>query len=127
MNASIRALRNSFLVSAAADLLLSAAACATGPDPKPTAANPCPPWLEFPADKHSNVETAYLGCSNDANLKATVEDAADLQKGRALGPSNGAREAQTQDQYIAGQRKPLLSAGAQTPSIIFSGSDGGAK
>jgi hypothetical protein len=120
-----------YVVSFAARLALlaCATACTTAGRilPAPTAANPCPPWVEFPADRHSNQEAAYLGCSNDVNLRASVEDPRDLEGGRALGPGNGLRESLAVGQYESGQTKPLQSNGPPTPTIVFSGSQGGAQ
>jgi len=91
----------------------------------PTADRPCPAWVEFPADRYSNVETAYLGCSNDVNLRTTLEDARDLERGRPLGPANGSRESLTAGRYETGQAKPLPSTGSPTPTIVF-GANGAA-
>jgi hypothetical protein len=92
----------------------------------PTVERPCPPWVEFPADPYSNVEPAYLGCSNDINLRTTLEDARDRERGRALGPTNGNRESLAVGRYETGQTKPLPSNGSPTPTIVFSGSNGAA-
>jgi type IV pilus biogenesis protein CpaD/CtpE len=103
------------------------AACTTTalPPPEATAANPCPAWVEFPIDRHSNAETAYLGCSNDLNLRATLDDPADLQRGRALAPANGAHASIAVGEYQSGQLKPLPASEPQTPTIVL-GSGGGA-
>jgi type IV pilus biogenesis protein CpaD/CtpE len=94
---------------------------------EPSAANPCPAWVEFPTDRHSNAETMYLGCSNAVNLRATVEDAEDLQHGRALGSANGARESIAVGEYQNGQAKALSGNGPQAPTIVLGNSGEAAK
>ncbi|HXJ00515.1 MAG TPA: CpaD family pilus assembly lipoprotein [Micropepsaceae bacterium] len=93
----------------------------------PTADHPCPAWADFPADRYSNVETAYLGCSVGFNLKTMVDDPHDLESGRTLGPADGARESIAVGQYEAGQTKPLPATGSPTPTFVFSGSNGAAQ
>jgi len=90
----------------------------------PTAEHPCPPWVEFPADRNSNADSAYLGCSVDYNLKATLEDPRDYEHGRELGPASGARESLGVAQYQTGQVKPLQAAEPATPTIVLGGAGG---
>ena len=108
-------------------MLTALTACATPTliEATSTAEHPCPPWVEFPADRHSNAETLYLGCSIAANLRATVENPEDLQHGRALAPANGARASIGAGQYETGQVRPLPSGGPPTPTIVLSGGGGG--
>ena len=114
-------------IAAAIALLAGAAACATERSKAefPAAAMPCPPWLEFPADRYSDQDHTYFGCSNSVNLKTGLEDGRDLERGRDLGPASGARESIAAGQYESGQTKPLQSNGPPTPTIVFSGSNGG--
>lgn len=129
MRRAIRRVRHVWRLSAGLALLAMASGCSTPVTNTvfPTAERPCPAWVEFPTDRHSNEETAYLGCSVDANLKTTLEDRRDLERGRDLGPASGARESLAVGQYEAGQSKPLPSNGSPTPTIVLSGGNGAAQ
>lgn len=82
---------------------------------RPTAAMPCPQWVLFPADRHSNTDSPYLGCTNEVNLRAMVANPADLERGRPLGLADGAHEARAVDAYRLGTAKTLGASGVMTP------------
>ena len=102
-------------------ILIAQTACTTIAPPvaELSVPNSCPAWVEFPADRHSNAENPYLGCSNALNLRATVEDVEDLERGRALGPANGARASIAVGEYQSGLSKALPANGPQAPTIVF--------
>jgi pilus assembly protein CpaD len=110
--------------------VLALSGCATGPPPdrpKPTAAQPCPAWLAWPADDdHSNPEAISPGCVSAANLGAMLADPADLIRGRPLGPADGQRAAKAVEVYRAGQVKPFetssASGGTASAAPVASGS-----
>jgi type IV pilus biogenesis protein CpaD/CtpE len=114
-----RALKCARLAPAA--LLLVSAGCLdrSGVHLTPTAGWPCPPWVEFPADGHSNEDPAYLGCANAVNLEAMIDQSDDLQAGRPLGPASGERESLGVVLYNQGKIAPAKSAGSATPTIIM--------
>jgi type IV pilus biogenesis protein CpaD/CtpE len=89
--------------------LLAGAACTHESLPVPTAAQPCPPWVLFPPDYHSNADSPYLGCVVAANLRAMVANPADLERGRPLGPGNGERQTLAVEAYQQDKVKPLQS------------------
>ena len=108
---------------AAAILMLPAGASAA--DASPPAENTCAPWIEIPADRHSNAESPSLGCANTENLKNMVERPEDLEHGRTLGPANGSREATGMMRYEQGQVKPLSSENPPTPTLVLQGGNAG--
>ena len=92
-------------------IILALAGCAAAPH-APVAAGPCPAWVNYPADLHSNDGSAYLGCTNAANLAQMLDNKADLAKGRALAPANGAREAKAVQDYEEGKTKSSTGGGS---------------
>ena len=104
-------------------LLLSANGCAdrTLP-PGPTAAQPCPQWTEFPADPYSNRDSPYLGCTTAVNLRAMVENPADLVHGRRSGPADGEAAARAVQSYREGRTKLTQGSGGMVPSASMAGS-----
>ncbi len=96
------------------------------PPPAPTAEQPCPPWVKFPTDHHSNADSLYLGCANTANLRAMVADPADLEHGRPLGPADGNRETRAVETYQQGKVKAFGDSGPMAPSITMTTAGGGA-
>jgi type IV pilus biogenesis protein CpaD/CtpE len=101
--------------------LLTACADRSSVRVAPTAAMPCPPWVEFPADAHSNGDSPYLGCVNAVNLGNMLVDSTDLTRGRPLGPASGAREALGIDLYDKGKINAPKSSGGAAPTIIMPG------
>jgi len=89
----------------------------------PTAALPCPAWVEFPADGHSNEDSIYLGCTNAQNLRNMVANPDDLAQGRALGPASGERETLGVERYNQGKINASKSAPSASPTIIMPNSD----
>lgn len=88
--------------------------------------SPCPPWVEYPSDPHSNDNSPYLGCTNRANLEQMVDDKHDLTKGRALGPANGERESNAVKAYEEGKTKTTSTgASGPAPAILLPGSNSG--
>jgi type IV pilus biogenesis protein CpaD/CtpE len=106
-------------------LLIAQVACIdrSGLRVAPTAALPCPAWVEFPADGHSNEDSIYLGCTNAENLHNMVADPGDLAQGRALGPASGERETLGVDRYNHGRINASKSAPSASPTIIMPNSD----
>lgn len=122
-----RSLRRHLVPMLAGAVLIGQAGCAerTGAQLTPTAALPCPPWVEFPADPHVNEDAAYLGCVNAVNLENMVESPDDLTHGRTLGPASGERQSIAVDAYNQGKVKTPTSGGAATPTIIMPAAAGG--
>ncbi len=85
----------------------------------PTAALPCPPWVEFPADGNSNEDSVYLGCTNAQNLRNMMADLDDLARGRTLGPASGARETLGVERYEQGKIDALKAPPSAAPTIIM--------
>jgi len=105
--------------------LLAACASTERVPPVATAEHPCPAWVEFPLNRHSNADSIHLGCSNAVNLKAMLDNPEDLVRGRDLGPANGARAAIGVEKYERGQANPTQSGGQAAPSLVLSGVAGG--
>ena len=106
--------------------LLVAAGCADRtPMPVPTAAQPCPPWTEFPGDRHSNRASPYLGCASETNLRSMLENPADLQRGRPLGPADGERAARAIAAYRQGTARPAAGAAAAPVAAPAAGAASG--
>jgi type IV pilus biogenesis protein CpaD/CtpE len=91
----------------------------------PTAALPCPAWVEFPADGHSNEDSIYLGCTNAQNLRNMVANPGDLARGSTLGPASGGRETLGVERYDQGKINAPKSAPNAAPTIIMPNSDSG--
>lgn len=91
------------------------AGCSTddGLQPIATVDRPCPPWVDFPRDTHSNADAPFLGCANAQNLRAMLENPQDLVRGRELSQANGAREALAIERYEQGV---TASAPPEAPS-----------
>lgn len=66
----------------------------------------CPSWADFPLDRRSNQETAFLGCSNLLNLQDSVNDPRDLILGRRLDPRPAIRDADAVRSYETNSTKP---------------------
>lgn len=80
--------------------------------------SPCPAWVDYPADRHINDGSPYLGCTNRANLDQMLDDKQDLVAGRALGPADGERESKVIKDYQTGKTK-TSNAGATTPGAAL--------
>jgi type IV pilus biogenesis protein CpaD/CtpE len=108
-------------------IVLSAmAGCAEAPPlPAPTAEQPCPQWVTWPTDEHSNADPAYPGCNVAANLRAMIAESTDLWRGRPSGPADGERESRAVESYQQGKVKAFEGTGALTPAIAMPGSASG--
>lgn len=108
-------------------LLIVLSACASGTTEVPgvAAAPPCPAWVDFPADHHSNAGSPYLGCTNAANLRSMVANPNDLQQGRSLGPADGERETNAVRTYEQGQVKNFSDQNAPRPFFVLPGATTG--
>jgi type IV pilus biogenesis protein CpaD/CtpE len=93
--------------------------------PVPTAAQPCPSWVLFPPNPHSNADSPYLGCTIAVNLRANAANPGDLERGRPLGPADGQRETLAVENYQQGKIKPFSSTSSTTSSL--GGSGGGSQ
>jgi hypothetical protein len=112
---------------AIAGLLLLAGGCAgPAPLPLPTAAQPCPSWINFPADRNTNRDPQYLGCSNAMNLRSMVANPADLERGRPLEPADGERSARAVEVYRQGPTKAGASPSAAAAPNVAMPAVGGA-
>jgi hypothetical protein len=109
----------------AALLLLAGCTLSTGSQPTPTAAQPCSLWFNYPADRHSNLDSPYLGCANDMNLRAMIDRPEDLASGRPLGAADGEREARAVDAYRQDKVKALPAGEAAVPTLQWPGLTGG--
>ena len=92
--------------------------------PVPTAAQPCPPWVMYPANPYSNDDSPYIGCTIALNLSANVVRPSDLAVGRPLGPADGQREISAVETYQQGKIKPFPSTTFATTSSITGGGGG---
>lgn len=107
-------------------LAFALGACTVNEPPLSAAPRPCPPWVDYPIDNHSNRASPYLGCSNDVNLLKMVERPQDIDQGRPLGPANGGRQADAVKNYDKDQVKPFLDSGSR-PSQGSAGVTGGSQ
>lgn len=119
--------RRSRLALQAVLLSLALSACATGTTEVPgvAAPPPCPSWVDFPADDHSNAGSPYLGCTNAANLRSMVANPNDLKQGRPLGPADGERETNAVRTYEQGQVKDFTDQNAPRPLFVLPGATTG--
>ncbi len=92
--------------------------------PVPTASQPCPPWVMYPANPYSNADSPYIGCTVALNLSANVARPSDLAVGRPLGPADGQRETLSVETYQQGKIKPFPSVTYGTTTSITSGGGG---
>ncbi len=104
--------------------IVSGCARDDAPPPILSAAQPCPQWVEFPASNHSNADSPYLGCSSAANLRATLDNPADIERGRPTGPASGERETLAVEAYRQGKVKPFEGTSASGSGSTQSGSTG---
>ena len=111
--------------SVAAALILMGCSMDDGKLADSTAAQPCPPWVEFPADRHSNADSPYLGCTNHVNLVNMLESPADLDQGRPLGPGSAERETVVLKDYDQNKSTPFKAINAPSAPPAASGSSGG--
>ena len=93
---------------------LALAGCVTQPGPAAflTADHPCLPWVDFPADRYSNADSPFYGCTAAVNLRAMAVEPGDLDAGRPLGPANGDQQVRAVDAYRLGRVKAFQGAGA---------------
>jgi hypothetical protein len=91
----------------------------SAPLPIVTTEQPCPSWVAYPTDHHSNADSPSLGCVSALNLRAMVEHPADLERGRPLGPASGERESRAVEAYDQGKVQPLAGSGAMTPQMVM--------
>jgi type IV pilus biogenesis protein CpaD/CtpE len=91
----------------------------------PVMASPCPAWVNYPGDLHSNDVSPYLGCVNQANLVQMLADKNDLKKGRTLAPASGAKQAKAVEDYQQGKVKLKSGGGGGAPPIVLQGSGNG--
>ncbi len=106
-------------------IVLLLAGCAAAPH-APVAAAPCPAWVNYPVDRHSNAGSPYLGCTNAANLAQMLDDKKDLVEGRPLAPANGAREAKSVQDYEEGKTKTSSGNGTGASAGALLQGTGGA-
>ncbi len=122
MTAPHRRLRSTATMMLLMGILLAGSGCSDESAlPVPTAAQPCPQWALFPADYFSNADSPYLGCTLAVNLRASLANPADLERGRPLGPADGERETRAVEAYQQGKIKPLQGSGSMSPTINATG------
>ena len=104
------------------------AGCA-GQDFRTTApeASPCRSWVQSNPFPQGNVEPVSLGCNTEINLRATLEQPQDIERGRALAPADGARESRVLDSYESGPRSPFGAAGSAAPTLVLPSPGGAGK
>ena len=85
-----------------------------------TGTQTCPPWVEFPADRHGNADSPYLGCVNHFNLVNMLESPADLDQGRPLGSESGERETAVLQDYDENKGSTFKNANAPNPAPAMS-------
>ncbi len=100
-------------VTLAAAFAVALAGCEVNEPPLSATPRPCPAWVDYPIDNHSNRDSPYLGCSNDVNLLRMVERPKDLDQGRPLGPANGGRLGDAVKNYDKDAVKPFLDSGSR--------------
>jgi type IV pilus biogenesis protein CpaD/CtpE len=106
-------------------ILVGLSACAGAPQTPPIAmSRSCPPWVEYPVDRHSNAGSPYLGCTNANNLQTMLDAPGDIDHGRALGPANGERETIGVENYQQGKIKDFENANAPQPVFFAPGGSG---
>jgi type IV pilus biogenesis protein CpaD/CtpE len=103
---------------------LALVGCTVNEPPISAVPRPCPPYVDYPVDNHSNRTSPYLGCPNDVNLLRMVERPQDLDQGRPLGPANAGRQGDAVKNYDKDQVKPYLDAGSH-PSQSGASTTGG--
>jgi pilus biogenesis CpaD protein len=99
-------------IALAGALAIALTGCTVNEPPLSNVPRPCPPYVDYPVDNHSNRNSPYLGCSNDVNLLKMVERPKDLDQGRPLGPGNAGRQVDAVKNYDKDQVKPFLDAGS---------------
>ena len=73
--------------------------------PVPTAAQPCPPCVLFPAALYSKAELAVYRLHRRGQPASQAERPADLDQGRPFGPADGQRETLAVETYQQGKIK----------------------
>ena len=74
---------------------------------------PCPDWSVESGTDFSNAPHSNFGCATRTNLGLMIADPRDLERGRALGPADGVREADAIDRYRKGEVKELNEEGLE--------------
>jgi hypothetical protein len=121
MDAQSNATRSLVLRWLGVATLIAVSGCSPPQPPfVPSAAQPCPPWLDTPAARDSNAQSPYWQCHNAVNLRNMVERPDDLENGRPMGPASGEREAIGVKAYGEGKIKPPgggAAGGATAPAM----------
>lgn len=68
---------------------------------------PCPDWSRRSGTDFANQPHTNFGCAVQTNLGLMIAEPRDLQRGRALGPADGTREAEAIVRYRTGELKEL--------------------
>jgi len=109
-------------------LILTFAGCAAndGEHNERAETRPCPLWVDFPQDRHSNADSPYMDCISHANLVNMLEAPTDLDQGRILGPEGGERETAVLKDYDQNKSTTFKDINAPaSPPPAASGSTGG--
>ena len=115
LNAS--ALRPAQVIVGSAFLFLMLVGCEAGKEPPvpafPQACAAEAPTLKTPPIPREDFNGSYFGCANEFNLRAMLDNPADLNQGRPLGPANGERESAGVDDY---EKRKTKSFDQATPA-----------
>jgi type IV pilus biogenesis protein CpaD/CtpE len=107
--------------------LAASALVAIAAAPRPAAAaddgaSDCSRWAQFTGTDYQNSEPADPGCTNHRNLERMIEDPHDLDRGRALGPGDAARESLAVKTYEEGKVRFAPTEGGASGLVLTPGS-----
>lgn len=74
---------------------------------------PCPDWSVESGTDFSNSPHSNFGCATRTNLGLMIADPRDLERGQALAPADGVREADAIARYRKGEVKELNEEGLE--------------
>lgn len=129
MNRPLKSIARNVSTAFGAAVLLALAGCATDKHSEmPAFRQTCNAQTgthEAKPASHADYFAAHYGCVNQANLRAMIDNPADLENGRALGPASGERESLGVEAYNHGKVESPKSGGSAVPTIVLPTSTGG--